>query len=95
MMPSDLSENLQSIFEYEIDRGNEVERVDRPAGSNCPLAVIFTLPLDIDGYKAIHHLPQNVRVWENRDRHYSLEIGVVCDKTRHALAGPIAKRTAH
>ena len=86
----DLSVNLQPIFEYEIGRGNSVERIDRPAGTNCPLAVIFARPLDIEGFTRTHRLPQTVNTWANRDKHYPLEDGYVCEKTRHALAGPAA-----
>ena len=85
----DLSDALKKIYDYEIARGNEVERIDRPAGSDCPLAVIFRSPLDISGFVSIYGLPSGVKTWENRDRHYPLEKGYVCEGTRHALAGPL------
>lgn len=85
----DLSEALQPIYDYEISHGNSVERIDRPAGSNCPLAVIFVAPLDISGFASAHGLPKDIKTWENRDRHYPLEQGYVCELTRHALAGPL------
>jgi hypothetical protein len=86
----DLSDNLRPIFDYEIGRGNSVKRIDRPAGTNCPLAVIFARPLDIDGFTRAHGLPQSVSTWSNRDKHYPIEDGYVCEKTRHVLAGPAA-----
>lgn len=85
-----LSSNLRPIFDYEIGRGNSVERIDRPAGTKCPLAVIFSKPLDIEGFARVHGLPQSVSTWSNRDKHYPLEDGYVCEETRHALAGPAA-----
>jgi len=84
-----LSEALQPIYDYEISRGNHVDRVDRPAGTNCPLAVIFHTRLDVTGFISTHGLPSDVKTWENRDRHYPLEKGYVCERTRHALAGPL------
>lgn len=87
----DLSENLKPIFDFEIGRGNHVERVDRPAGSSCPLAVVFETPLDIPGYIERHGLPNGVRTWENKDRHYPVEAGYVCEETRHAISGPIER----
>ena len=87
-MITDLSEKLRPIFEYEVGRGNKVERVDRPAGSNCPLAVIFARPLDVEGFVHSKGLPSGVRTWENQDRHYPLEQGYVCDDTHQAIAGP-------
>lgn len=83
-----LSKELQPIYDYEISRGNQVERLDRPAGSNCPLAIIFRKPLDVQGFINIHGLPINVKTWENNDRHYPLEKGYICELTRQALAGP-------
>lgn len=86
---SELSDLLQPIFNFEISRGNHVERVDKPAGSNCPLAVIFSKPLGIHEYAHEHGLPAGVRTWENKDRHYPLEAGYFCEKTHHAIAGPL------
>lgn len=84
----DLSDNLRPIFDYEIRRGNSVERIDRPAGTNCPLAVIFSKPLDIQGFTRTYGLPPSVSTWSNRDKHYPMEDGYLCEKTRHVLAGP-------
>lgn len=84
-----LSKSLQSIYDYESSRGNYVERIDSPAGTNCPLAVIFHAQLDVAGFINSHGLPVDVMTWENRDRHYPLERGYVCELTRHVLAGPL------
>jgi hypothetical protein len=84
-----LSERLRSIVEYELARGNSIVRVDKPAGTRCPLAVVFAKPLDITGFKGGAALPPGIDTWENRDRHYPLETGYVCERTRHAISGPI------
>ena len=86
---SDLAEGLRDIFAYEVARGNVVVRADRPAGSRCPLAVIFARPLDFAGYGAQHSLSSTISTWQNHDAHYPLEAGYVCERTRQALAGPI------
>ena len=85
----DLSDNLRGVLAFELARGNAIARVDRPAGSRCPLAVILARPLDIAGFKAANGLPSGVGTWENRDSHYPIEAGYLCERTRHALAGPI------
>jgi len=90
---ADLCDSLRPVFEYEIGRGNCVERVDRPAGTKCPLAVVFAMPLDIDGFMRTHELPHGVRTWANRDQHYPLEDGYTCEKTNHAIAGPAAVKS--
>lgn len=88
-LPDDLSKSLQLIAEHELARGNEVERIDRPAGSESLLAIVFSKPLDFEGFRKKSALPPNVRVWSNRDRHYDLEDGYVCDSTHHVLSGPM------
>jgi len=86
----DLSENLRRAFEHELARGNTVARVDRPAGTRCPLAVVFAQPLDIVWFKASEPLTTAVKIWENHDSHYPMEAGYICDTTRHAMSGPVA-----
>ena len=85
----DLSQKLKAILAFELTRGNAVVRVDRPAGSTCPLAVILLRRLDFRGYKAKHHLPDNVEIWESRDPHYPFEAGYFCNETRHSITGPL------
>jgi len=84
-----LSSSLKPIVDYELHRGNEIERIDRPAGTKCPLAVVFKKPLDFKGYESQHGKPKGVDKWECRDQHYALESGYVCEKTRQGIAGPI------
>ena len=88
-VPSILSARLRSIVEYEIARGNAIARIDQPAGTRCSLAVVFSKPLDIGGFKSSNNLPTGVDTWENHDRHYPLEAGYVCERTRHAISGPL------
>ena len=89
-MIDELSKNLRNIYEYEVALGNEVLRVDEPAGSNCPLAVVFRQPLHFTEIAANLVVPAAVERWENRDTHYSLEAGFVCRESRHSIAGPLA-----
>jgi len=84
-----LSKNLQVILEFELARGNSIARIDPPAGTRCPLAVILSGSLDILGFRATHSFPTAVATWENRDTHYPLETGYVCEQTWHTIAGPL------
>ena len=84
-----LSRSLQVILAFELARGNCIERIDQPAGTRCPLAVILSGPLDIAGFTATHSLPTAVDTWENHDTHYPLEAGYLCERTIQTIAGPL------
>lgn len=83
-----LSENLKAIVEYELSVGNEIRRIDRPAGTKCPMAVVFMRPLKFAEFLENNELPTDVERWENKDRHYDLEAGYICRKTNQAIAAP-------
>jgi hypothetical protein len=84
-----LSPALKPIYDLELTLGNEVERVDEPAGSECPYAVIFTHPLHFDEIEQGLVLPRSVVRKESRDPHYPIEGGYKCESTQHVVAGPI------
>lgn len=86
---SKLSQDLLPIYQLELERGNEVERVDEPAGTNCPYAVVFKKPLHKAEIEEMLDLSPSVKYWESRDPHYSKEAGYRSETTRHAIAGPI------
>lgn len=86
---SRLSKNLQPIYELELRLGNEVLRVDEPAGTACPLAIVFQRPLHFKEAEQKGLLRDRVRQWENKDPHYPPEAGYMCEETRHALAVPL------
>ena len=83
-----LSANLRSIYLLEISLGNSVQRIDEPAGTKCPLAVVFEDPLHFEEAENLGLVSSNVKRWKNVDPHYPLEAGYLCRKTNHALAGP-------
>jgi len=85
----DLSANLLPIYELELRLGNSVNRVDEPAGTTCPFAVIFQQPLHFKEAEDAGIVPPAVRRWEIHDPHYPPEAGFLCEETRHALAGPL------
>lgn len=91
-MTESLSADLLPIYHLEITLGNEMARVEEPAGSACPLAVVFQKPLHLDDIAKAVTLPPTVRYWESRDAHYPVQAGYVCEKTRHAIAGPLASQ---
>ena len=89
VVPS-LSNNLRPLFEREIELGNRVLRIDEPAGTKCPLAVVFANPLHFGELGSLAEgLGSAVRKWENRDLHYPIEAGFVCHETNQVLAGPL------
>ncbi len=87
---STLSHDLFPIYQFELDRGNEVERVDEPAGTNCPYAVVLKKPLHKGEIERTLDLLPSVKYWESRDPHYPKEAGYRSETTGHSIAGPIA-----
>lgn len=84
-----LSKNLRPLYELELEHGNVVERVDAPAGTECPLAVIFENPLHFEEAETQGVKRSAVSCWENVDPHYPRERGYLCEETRQVLAGPL------
>lgn len=84
-----LSVDLSPIYEIELTLGNMVARVDQPAGTECPLAVVFKCPLHHDEISKSLSLPATVRYWECTDSHYAIESGYQCEKSRHTISGPL------
>ena len=88
-----LSSDLLPIYEDEIARGNEVLRVDEPAGSLCPLAVVFRLPLERESARLNQSVGDDVYWHENADPHYEVDgmAGFASKKSRQFIYGPIAR----
>jgi hypothetical protein len=88
-----LSPDLRPIVELELSLGNAIHCVQTEGWSRCPLAVAFERPLHFVEIAARLKLPDTVERWENRDPHYDIEAGFSCEKTRHAIAGPIPAKS--
>ena len=84
-----LSPNLQPILALEHKLGNIVVRIDEPAGSDCPLAVVFREPLHFLEAEEAGLISNQVHSWQSSDPHYPSEAGFVCLRTKHALVGPL------
>jgi len=83
-----LSDDLLLIHDLEIRLGNQVIRIDEPAGTACPLAVVFRDPLHFEAIATQLNLPDSVDRWKNEDLHYPLEEGYYSRTSRHTIAGP-------
>ena len=83
------SPELRPIYDFEISRGNQVERIDEPAGTNCPYAIVFQYPLHVAQIQNQLRLSNAVRLWHSTDPHYPRERGFFCQKTHHAISGPL------
>jgi hypothetical protein len=84
-----LSKDLQPIYQLELESGNEVARIDEPAGTECPYAVIFKHPLHRTRIDAELQLSTSVKYWESRHPYYPMEAGFRSDISGHSVAGPL------
>lgn len=83
-----LSTTLQPIVDLELQLGNEIARIDEPAGTESPLGVVFKMPLHIHEVKQLV-LSESVYSWESTDPHYEIERGFACKKSKHLVSGPL------
>ena len=92
MYPSiEISDDIRAIVEYELDNGNEIVRVDQPAGTKCPVAVILKFPFRIRKSRADGVVSATVSWWEYEDAHYPADwsCGFKSVKSSHAVAAPL------
>ena len=85
-----LSIDLQPIYDYEMANGNSVLRVDEPAGTSCPLAVVFVKPLNKKQIATALKLDRDVTWHENDDPHYEVggTAGFTSKKSHQFVYGP-------
>jgi hypothetical protein len=84
-----LSAGLLPILEIELELGNIVARVESPKGTNYSFVVILKNKINHNEISNRLELSSQVKKWENKDRHYDLESGYVCNKAGHAIIGPL------
>lgn len=89
-----LSSDLQAIYDHEIAEGNSVLRVDEPAGTLCPLAIVFVKPLNRSAILADINLDSSVTWHMNDDPHYEVNgmAGFTSSRSRQFVYGPIGKQ---
>lgn len=83
-----LSSTLQPIVDLELQLGNEIDRIDEPAGTESPLGIVFKMPLHLNEAKQLA-LSESVYSWESTDPHYEKECGFACKKSKHLVSGPL------
>ncbi len=54
---------LKQIYTIELSLGNEVKHIDEPAGTSCPLAIIFKDMLHFEQLKEQITLSDNIEFW--------------------------------
>ena len=87
-----LCSHLRPLYEAELGQANAVERVDEPAGSRCPLAVVFQEPLHREILENAIVLTPVVRWVESGDKHYEARgtAGYLCEESRQYVYGPLS-----
>lgn len=82
-----LAPDLEAIYQFEIARGNVVDHVEQAA--NGPYLVVFKQPLHTQAITQRLPMPATVRHWQSSDPQQPPQAGFFCERTRHALAGPV------
>jgi hypothetical protein len=85
-------DHLRPVVELELQLGNVIKRVDAPAGTRCPLAIVF---LDVLHRAEIERvlMPSEPISWqESSDPHYEVggTAGYLCEEERHFVYGPLS-----
>ena len=84
------SETLNFILEYEIQHGNEIERVDVEMWQHCKLSIVMKKTLRIiEDTKNKEEVEKAVKYWECRDGHYEIQEGYFCNSTKEGIAAPL------
>ena len=86
-----LSADLKPIYELEVDLGNKVLRIDEPAGTRCPFAIVFASPIHKKEIETMLVIPNSVSWHESADQHYERYgmAGYFSIETRHFVYGPM------
>ncbi|MFO0900180.1 MAG: hypothetical protein U0836_22320 [Pirellulales bacterium] len=66
---TELCPSLQPILALELQLGNEIARVDEPAGALCPFAIVMRRPLHKPEIERSLKLGSGVEYWEFSDPH--------------------------
>jgi hypothetical protein len=85
-----LSNDLQSIYQLELELGNQIARIDEGLWTDCPYAVVFKSPLHLTEIKERLTIPPSVAYWECHDSHYEFQAGFSSGESRHSVAGPLS-----
>ena len=84
------SEMLNFILDYELQHGNEVERIDEGFWTLGKLIIVMKKPLRlIDDSESRKNLDGSIEFWECRDTHYEVQAGFSCDETKEDIVAPI------
>jgi hypothetical protein len=87
----ELCAHLRPVVELELQLGNTIKRVDAPAGTRCPLAVVFLNVLHRTEIERVLR-PSAPSGWqESSDLHYEVggTAGYFCREERHFVYGPM------
>lgn len=56
--------------------------------SKVNLVITMEKSLDIAYAKTVIDLGIKLRIWENNDNHYPIQIGLSCDECKQSIVGP-------
>lgn len=83
-----ICKHLNQLLDHELSNGNSIVNTET-GWSAVSLAVNLKEPLNPSFCEEYLDGKSNLETWENKDRHYRTQKGIICKTCRHSIAGPL------
>lgn len=88
----ELCKELLSIFNFELQFGNTIERIDRKKWDNADLVIVFQKPLFYEQSELHLRLSEKITFTQFSVPHYSAESTYYVKECRQAISGPLREK---
>jgi hypothetical protein len=87
----ELCDHLRTVVDLELQLGNTIRSVDAPAGTRCPVAVVFLNVLHRTEIERVLRPTAPISWHDNADPHFEVAgtAGYFCEEDRHFVYGPV------
>lgn len=82
-----ICKRLEIILKHEESRNNNIHDVSE-GWSKINFVINMEKSIDITFAQYVIGNDIRLRIWENNDNHYPIQIGITCDECKQSIAGP-------